>query len=689
MASRKLNVLVYTGPGTTTESVRHAICTLRRLLTPNYAVTPLPEAVLLNEPWPQTCALLVIPGGADLPYCRSLNGPGTGRISDYVRGGGAYLGLCAGGYFGSARCEFEVGSPEKGMEIVGPRELAFFPGTCRGGAFSGFRYHSEHGARAMRLRIEREAFAEEKALPPETLSYYNGGGVFVDARSFKDQGVEVLASYDRPMDVDGGDGEAAIVWCRVGDGAAILMGPHPEFAPEYLFPQPDVPQYDQLIRDLEAEHASRTALLRACLRKLGLDVPDTDAHIPSLSSLHLSSLHHREVEDLLHEWGGIITLEDGNEYVRAETDTFRIDREGRWSLKDLKEKNLPSTKDDNDDYDDDKGRLSADGSAIDYSHVVKDIVPHDRAWPDEAATPDFDHGFFYQCLRAYQLMEDGVGDWGRLLLYGKVVTSTNTLVDKNPKLLATLPTGFTITATHQVAARGRGANVWVCPVGSLLFSAVIRHPAHLAASRPLVFLQYLAAIAVVEAIQTYDQGYEEMPIRIKWPNDVYARDPSSSPSKPSYVKIAGILSTCTYTAGSYTCVIGIGINAANPRPTTSLNDLRPPHLAAFRLEKLLARLLTRLECLHGEFLRDGFAGSIEERYYRHWLHGGQLVTLQDEEGGEEGGPARARVIGITRDWGLLRAVEVDADGRATGRAWALQSDENSFDYWKGLIRRRG
>ncbi|KAL2760039.1 hypothetical protein ACRALDRAFT_1073927 [Sodiomyces alcalophilus JCM 7366] len=687
MASRKLNVLVYTGPGSTTESVRHAICALRRLLTPNYAVTPLPEAVLLNEPWPQTCALLVIPGGADLPYCRSLNGPGNRRIIDYIRGGGAFLGLCAGGYYGSARCEFEVGNPEKGMEVVGPRELAFFPGTCRGGAYAGFQYHSEHGARATRLRIERDAFPEEKTLPLETVSYFNGGGVFVDAKSLRDQGVEVLASYVQSLNVDGGDGEAAVVYCKVGDGAAILTGPHPEFAPEYLFRQPNLPHYDQLIEDLKAEHASRTAFLRACLRKLGLEVPDRDAEIPSLSSLHLSSLHHKEVEGLLQEWADIITVEDDKEYIRAETDTFRIDREGRWSLKGLQH-SLPGTKEGDKDGDD-KGRLSADGSAIDYSHVVKDIVPHDGAWPDEGATPDFDHGFFYQCLRAYQLMEFGARDWGRILLYGKVVTSTNTLVDKNPKLLATLPTGFTITATHQVAARGRGANVWVCPAGSLLFSTVIRHPAHLAASRPVVFLQYLAAIAVVEAIQTYDKGYEDMPIRVKWPNDVYARDPSSSPSNPSYVKIAGILSTCTYTAGSYTCVLGIGINVANPRPTTSLNDLRPPHLSAFRLEKLLARLLTRMECLHSEFLRDGFGGGIEERYYRHWLHGGQLVTLQDEEGGDEGGPARARVIGITRDWGLLRAIEVDVDGRATGKAWALQSDENSFDYWKGLIRRRG
>lgn len=198
-----------------------------------------------------------------------------------------------------------------------------------------------------------------------------------------------------------------------------------------------------MIADLKAEHASRTALLRACLRKLGLDVPDSDAEIPSLSSLHLSSLNHREVEDLLQEWGSIIDLEDGREYIHAEVDTFRIDRNEPLSLKGLqdslpggKEGDKKSEQDGNfhqhhhHHHDDTKGRLSADGSAIDYSHVAKEVVPHDSAWPDETATPDFDHNFFYQCLRAYQLMEYGASDWGRILLYGKVATSTNTLLDK-------------------------------------------------------------------------------------------------------------------------------------------------------------------------------------------------------------------------------------------------------------------
>jgi len=116
------------------------------------------------------------------------------------------------------------------MEVVGSRELAFFPGICRGCAFKGFKYHSEAGAKAANLKVDKECFATG-ALPTSFNSYYNGGGVFVDAAKFKNQGVEVLANYVNLLDVDGGIGglgAAAIVYCRVGEGGAVLTGPHPE-----------------------------------------------------------------------------------------------------------------------------------------------------------------------------------------------------------------------------------------------------------------------------------------------------------------------------------------------------------------------------------------------------------------------------------------------------------------------------
>jgi hypothetical protein len=39
-------------------------------------------------------------------------------------------------------------------------------------------------------------------------------------------------------------------------------------------------------------------------------------------------------------------------------------------------------------------------------------------------------------------------------------------------------------------------------------------------TRPIVFVQYIAAIAVAEAIRVYGEGYEDVPVKLKWPNDI-------------------------------------------------------------------------------------------------------------------------------------------------------------------------
>ena len=53
-----------------------------------------------------------------------------------------------------------------------------------------------------------------------------------------------------------------------------------------------------------------------------------------------------------------------------------------------------------------------------------------------------------------------------------------------------------------------------------MFSTVVRYPSNMMAHAPVVFLQYLAAIAIVEGIKTYDTGFHSLPIRLKWPNDI-------------------------------------------------------------------------------------------------------------------------------------------------------------------------
>ena len=55
---------------------------------------------------------------------------------------------------------------------------------------------------------------------------------------------------------------------------------------------------------------------------------------------------------------------------------------------------------------------------------------------------------------------------------------------------------------------------------------------------------------------------------------------------------------------------------------------------------------------------------------------------------EQEGGMKAKIKGITRDWGLLIAEELGWEDRTTGRVVQLQSDSNSFDFFKGLLKRK-
>ena len=770
MATKRMNVLVYSGGltqtawwdnenlmtspgnGSTVESVRHCLYTLRRLLAPNYAVIPVTGDMLIKEPWTATCAALVFPGGADQGYCRTLNGNGNRRIRRFVERGGIYIGFCAGGYYGSGRCEFEVGN--KSLEVIGSRELAFFPGSCRGCAFPGFVYHSEKGARAAELKVDTTLLSTG-SVPNMFKAYYNGGGVFVDALKYRDQGVEVLASYTEEIAVDGGDGSAAVVYCKIGQGAALLTGPHPEFvffgkpADNWSLTKPryatatlekgkaDAPEFAKVVEILAGDEKHRIDFLKACFTKLGLTVNNEDKQVPSLSLIHLSALEPTMTTELLQtlKRGGLIATEDGEQYLKDDNDKFHL----KWSSWDMGglEDALPSES----TSETSQSRITpnlqeesarpltspsvstrdqpASGittgpvvdSIIDYNTVTKHVLVHTSSptHPTSKETPYFNHAAFFSYLTSSDTNEAPASSshpsqpecpsrFGNPLIYGEVVTSTNSLLEKNTHLLRRLPTGTTFTATTQLAGRGRGSNIWISPPGSLMFSTVIRHPMALMSGAPVVFVQYLAAMAVVQGVKSYDYSesttsnhgsssrrsrYADLPIKLKWPNDIYALSPGKSDtSNPdAYTKIGGILVNSHYNTESYIAVCGVGLNVSNTAPTTSLNAMldstrtsgnnQPP---PFTLERLLARILICFESLYTRFLDTGFDSSFEDLYYQHWLHMDQIVTLETHDG------ARARIKGITRDYGLLVAEELGWEDRPTGRRWELQSDSNSFDF---------
>ncbi|KAI6899106.1 putative biotin apo-protein ligase [Hortaea werneckii] len=430
--------------------------------------------------------------------------------------------------------------------------------------------------------------------------------------------------------------------------------------------------------------------MKACLIKLGLEVNQETEGTPSLSRLHISSARYGGVSELLQGWqeASIISKEeDGREIIKGENDTFILEQHGRFAMGNVKDALPTAEKDKSEDQQPSKQQGDM---LIDYNALPKHLVPHETALPDTKETPYFNHHAFYANLKDYNAQpehRESEHTFGTNLLYGEVVTSTSTLLEKNISLLNNLPTGFTATATTQIAARGRGTNAWVSPPGQLMFSTVLRHSLALSNSAPVVFIQYLAGLAIVSAIQAYEpsnSSYKKLPVKLKWPNDIYALDPTiPDGEKEKYIKIGGILVNSSYSGGDYTLVLGIGLNVANAAPTTSLSLLaKKLGLPPLTVEKLLAGVLTQIESLYTRFCRTGWDTVFEDMYLRSWLHSEQIVTLENEGG------VRARIKGITRDWGLLVAEELGWEDRELGKKWVLQSDSNSFDFLKGLVRRK-
>lgn len=251
---------VYTGPGAGSRSVLTAVESLRRALKPTLLIDTLTTDQLLQGEWTNRCRMLVMPGGADVPYCKHLDGRGNILISNFVlKQGGTYLGLCAGAYYGCSRVQFELGSE---IEVVGDRELAFYPGIASGSIYSGFDYQSEKGAIAAPIKFKSlksvgpgsSSNTNSTVLWEECKDYLNGGPGFLEISldttsgatdsngnggfpsgtfltkesSYIPENIEILATF-----TDHNDAAAAIA-CHVGLGRAVLCSTHPELSPDWL-----------------------------------------------------------------------------------------------------------------------------------------------------------------------------------------------------------------------------------------------------------------------------------------------------------------------------------------------------------------------------------------------------------------------------------------------------------------------
>lgn len=540
---------------------------------------------------------------------------------------------------------------------------ALFPGPCAGPTYPGFDYGSENGSRAVGLTL-----AGDKSLE---LLYYNGGGHFILPPSAGSD-VKVLAQYQEPPTPEA---TVAVVQIAKGKGKVLLSGVH------FEYPLEDPPARDAIAKlenppaqeVIEEEEKKRTQWVAELLRGLGLTLPSDQVdpsgnlgnieedHIilhpthpspifsfshPKLPQLSASILSAPNIQaKLVKGPGDWETLRDGNDVIETgPVELLGSDIPAELMKRRRTKPEFPPVIEELSISDQAVPPQPPNFHALTKTLLVPGSTQYSPSW-----TPLFNMETYWEeldavrkrqgrrtgVMRADELSPGKRGEraaLGDLVLYAETITSTQTMIDRNPILLNGLPAPTVFTATYQLAGRGRGSNIWLSPTGCLQYSILLTLPQSMASK--LVFIQYLAALAICEAVD--EDG--RLGVRIKWPNDVYANiegvgGTEVGSGKKGLAKLAGILVNTNFVNGQWRVIVGCGINVLNALPTSSISQLhgllteRAAREGSTRalpppptMEGTFARIMHAFETKWEQFLEDKGFESFMSEYHGRWLH---------------------------------------------------------------------
>ena len=187
-------ICMYNGPGTA--DVEDYKESYSQILSNEYTFRYVNSTDIIEKDVLKSCALLVMPGGADLPYCEALNGEGNNKIKKYVEEGGRYFGTCAGAYYGAEYVLYDENN-QVGQQIEGPRELKFLPGIARGPLFKSIP-HSDIYNKPISVSVcLNKGFEENYAITDKCCQTYYFGGPFFEYIDYHAEGrlINILADY--------------------------------------------------------------------------------------------------------------------------------------------------------------------------------------------------------------------------------------------------------------------------------------------------------------------------------------------------------------------------------------------------------------------------------------------------------------------------------------------------------------
>jgi BirA family biotin operon repressor/biotin-[acetyl-CoA-carboxylase] ligase len=199
--------------------------------------------------------------------------------------------------------------------------------------------------------------------------------------------------------------------------------------------------------------------------------------------------------------------------------------------------------------------------------------------------------------------------------------STNDRAAELSRTLANDQLPALVVARHQTAGRGRGANRWWSADGSLTFSLLINPAGYGLTPSRWPQLSLTAAVAVCDVLRPLAP---QMPLGIKWPNDVFL----------NAGKISGILveSPGGSAPARDRLIIGVGMNVNNPFHSAPRDSgpfgisLRDVAGHTFQLQQVLTKLLAAI------FRRTGQLIARDPNLRKAWqslnLWKGQPVCLE-------------------------------------------------------------
>ncbi|KAI0562182.1 anaphase-promoting complex subunit 2 [Gracilaria domingensis] len=234
----------------------------------------------------------------------------------------------------------------------------------------------------------------------------------------------------------------------------------------------------------------------------------------------------------------------------------------------------------------------------------------------------------------------------------QTATTQNVLL----RLMPWCNSGSVAVTGFQTKGRGRRGAIWQSPIGSVAISVKVTVPS--ASFTTLTFLQYIAALAVVQAAKRK----WNIPLRIKWPNDIY-KDGD---------KLGGVLCEGALRDNQFEVVVGVGVNVTNQFPTTCLLD---PTTTNGR-EIFVAYFLVEFERLYNTYREHGFDGELRSMYLDAWIHSGQQLRI----GGPDG--VRAVVHGLAPN-GWVRVLREDSNS-----AEDLPPEYTSLDMKNSILKQK-